>query len=84
MTDTPHAQYDIISQEKSAEIGADGQLHDVWKVTYRTPSGTTSYIRIPASEYTAENVAADILHEMSHIEQVHAAGRPGAHPAEAR
>lgn len=74
--DTPHAQYDIIKQEKTSEITPEGQMADVWKVTYRTPSGTVSYIRIPASEYTAQNVAADILHEMSHIEEVHAAGRP--------
>jgi ribosomal protein S6 len=47
-----------------------------WTVHYESPSGTKSYVEIPAHEYSAENVAKAIQAESAEIEKVHDMGKP--------
>jgi len=61
-----------IRQEKSLEPDGRGGTHDVWTIYFTTPSGTDAYVRVPAEQYTAANVAQYIADELQHIEGVHA------------
>lgn len=80
MADTPHPQYEVISQRKTTQPDGKGGFHDMWRIHYRTPSGTDSYVDMPATHYTAENVHTAIAHEMKHIEDVHGLGTGHAPP----
>lgn len=75
MSDTPHPQYQVLSQSKTVEPDEQGNLQDRWRVHYESPSGTKSYVDIPAAYYTPRNVHDAIVHEMSTVEQVHALGQ---------
>jgi hypothetical protein len=84
MADTPHPQYEVISQSKTVEPDEQGNLKDQWRVHYQSPSGTKSYVDVPADYYTPRNVHDAIAHEMSTIEAVHGLGQgppPPAHEA---
>lgn len=81
MADNPHPQYDITHQVKSVEPDEAGNLKDTWHVHYVTPSGTKSWIKLPADYYTPRNVHNAISEEMAAIEQVHALGDGTVPPA---
>lgn len=81
MTDRPHPQYEITHQSKSTEPDETGALQDTWHVHYETPSGTRSWVKLPATHYTPRNVHEAISNEMRAIEGVHALGDGTVPPA---
>lgn len=74
MADTAHPQYEVLSQSKTVEPDEQGNLKTVWRVHYQSPSGTKSWIDLPAEYYTPRNVHDAIANEMHAIERVHALG----------
>jgi len=72
MADTAGLKASDIAQEKAAEPDGNGKLHDVWTIHFTTPSGTRTHVKVPATYYTADNVADLMHHEMTHVEGVHA------------
>lgn len=81
MADAPHPQYEVTHQNKSTEPDAAGNLTDVWHVHYTSPSGTKSWVKVPAEFYTPRNVHDAIMNEMQSVEQVHALGDGSPPPA---
>lgn len=72
MADTSALGVTNIRQEKDVEPDGKGGLHDVWTIYFTTPSGTDTYVKVPAANYTAKNVAEYIADELHHVEGVHA------------
>lgn len=73
-----------IRQSKEPEPDGQGGLHDVWTIRFKSPSGTPTHVKIPASSYSPENVAALMHHELQQIEGVHGLeGQPLPPAAEA-
>jgi hypothetical protein len=69
MADKPMVPTDI-QQVHSTEPDGQGGYHKQWTVHFTTPSGVRTNVQIPATEYTKENAAAQMAHEMGHIEAV--------------
>jgi hypothetical protein len=59
-----------IEQTKSTEADGKGGMQDTWKVHFTTPSGVRTHVKIPATEYSKENAAAAMAHEMNTVEGV--------------
>lgn len=72
MTETPSLHVTDIQQTVEPQIGPDGKMQDIWTITFTTPSGTRGKVVLPASQYTPENVQAQIAHQVAQIEAVHA------------
>lgn len=72
MADAPHVQYRVVHQHKSVEPDETGNLRPQWRIHYESPSGTRSYVDLPAEHYTPRNVHDAISQEMSTIEAVNA------------
>lgn len=70
--DRPALHVTDIKQVKQSEPDGNGGFHDVFTVGFTTPSGTRTHVKVPASHYSAQNVAAAIHHEASQVESVHA------------
>jgi hypothetical protein len=60
-----------IRQEKSTEPDGKGGLQDVWTIYFTTPSGTDTFVRVPALQYHKDAVAQYIADELHHVESVH-------------
>lgn len=54
------ALYTVKGQRQTTIIGDNGQLVQVWEVTYRTASGVVGHVDIPLDQYTPDNVDAAI------------------------
>jgi hypothetical protein len=66
-----------IEQKRAFEPDDQGQMRDTWTVHFTTPSGVQTHVKIPATHYTAENVARSMRHHMEQTESVSAlAGQP--------
>jgi hypothetical protein len=59
-----------IKQERDTEPDGQGGYHEVMTVHYTAPSGTRSRVKLPVSQYSKENAAAAIHHDMTNIEGV--------------
>jgi hypothetical protein len=59
-----------IKQERTTEPDGKGGYADMMTVHYTAPSGTRSHVKLPVDQYSKENVAAAIHHDMTNIEGV--------------
>lgn len=75
-------RYTITGQEKSESLTPDGRFVESWRISFETPSGTHSYIRLPDAQYTPETVDALIREDIAKIEGVHRLGITPAPPTE--
>lgn len=69
-----HIPYTITAQEQREELTPDGRFVEVWNVSFTSPSGTHSSVKVPAPEYTPANVDALIQAQLHAVESVHALG----------
>lgn len=53
-------RYTITGQRQTSIIGDNGQLVNVWEVTYKTPAGVVGHVDIPFDQYNPANVDAAI------------------------
>jgi len=59
-----------IKQERETVPDGKGGYVDQMKVHYTAPSGTRSHVTLPVEQYSKENAAAAIHHDMTNIEGV--------------
>ena len=60
-----------IPQEIDQVFPVNGEPYDVWTVRFTTRSGARGHVRIPASRYNADTVAATIEPVAQELEKVH-------------
>lgn len=51
------ANYQVVAQRQTVDLGADGRFTDVIEVTYQTASGVTGSVRVPVATFTPDRVA---------------------------
>ena len=70
-----HSHYSIVNPGQQAqEVGDDGLLRDVMRVTFRTGAGATGSVSVPLEQYNAESVRRLIEARVSDIAAVAALG----------
>lgn len=65
-----HSPYTITADEESEELTPGGVFQDVHRISYTTPSGGHGYVRIPDSQYSAENVHQLVQERVDEKERV--------------
>jgi hypothetical protein len=71
----------VTQQEPVEGYDSNGKPTTTWHVGFKTGSGTESHVKVPASEYSAENVHAAITHQATEIEKVNNMTSEGPRPA---
>lgn len=63
--------YEITNQTRATDVGADGTIVPVWKVTFTSkPSGTVGSVSVPASMYSADEVDRLVRAQVAVVEAV--------------
>lgn len=65
-----------IQQEKTIEPDGNGNFAAVWTITFTTPSGIKTWVKVPAIDYSPDNVAAAIETELMQVEAVQSLQQP--------
>lgn len=60
-----------LPQEMDQAYPPNGEPYDQWTVRFTTRSGTKGSVKIPATQYSAQSVAAAIQPLAEQLEQVH-------------
>lgn len=72
--DQPTPKFTVTGQFKTTKLNAQQNAVQVWQVSFQTPQGETSYVDIPVTAYTPENVAAAIIAEIQTLDAVRSLG----------
>lgn len=72
--------YTITGQEKTETLTPDGRFVDQWRISFETPSGVHSNIKILAAQYDPQVIDSMIRAEIANIEAVHQLGAAPMNP----
>lgn len=69
--DRPPVPFKIVSQQVQESFDPATLGQKTWTINYETPSGVTSFVTVPDSQYSAGRVAELVAADAARIEAVH-------------
>lgn len=61
----------IVAQRQTTDLTPDGRFQEVMEITFTTDQDVSGTVRIPVTQYTAENVREVISARAAQISAVH-------------